>query len=120
MKKFFFVMVFSAISFIGFSQLTVVNNTGFNLNVWYQTTNLPSGCGPVWSSGGDLIGPGTTILPYPDGTTTYRLAAQTLVANPFWMGWSTCEFIRVTEGCPPGFGDFTFIWNGCDYLEIWP
>lgn len=120
MKKLLIACVLCLVSYAGFSQLTIQNNTGFPLTVFLQSTTLPSGCAGLFE-GSFLVPISGITLPYTMGNTdTYRIGVMTNVSNPAWMGWSACEFIVVNEGCPAGGGDFNFIWNGCNYVEIYP
>ena len=115
MKKLILLSMFCLIAVIGFSQsITIMNNTGSVLMVGVQAEDDQSVCSWVSVVSGIPLLPGPNVIPLGGFLYAYRVG----VFDPVSLisGHDTCP--SWNTDCANSSGPFTFIWNGCNYVEV--
>jgi len=123
MKK--IMLVFALLFTVGFCSAqgtyTVVNLSGVTLDIGAEWGNDVGSCTPVGGSSG-VVG---SCIPHL-GSTSFTIAfplyrvggSQNCPVGPDW-GWTLSPCWMAYNNCLPNIaGAFTYIWNGCHYVEI--
>ena len=102
--------------------LTVVNFTGDNLTIGVESGDDYTICPGTYDG---LIHIGAIMYPAPIPITEpeayrigcYRVMSDNVTPIPGTNSWSSCPFW--SPACTISGGPYTFVWNGCNYVEIY-